>query len=127
MTLWMELTRDLWRKEEMARWNRMEKTAAEAIEISARLLSMESFSATRLAQMVVITVEKAHIHVLWLISRGMNWNRTSAAASTNMIRRRVKGIDQSDRGSWKSLKLKSIFMWSPIRIDSMGFHPCYDC
>ncbi len=101
----------------------MEKAAAETIESSARLLSMESFSATRLAQIVVITVEKAHIHVPWLISRGMNWKRTSAAANINIIRRRVKGIDQSDRGSWKSLTFKFIFMGSPIRIESMGFHP----
>jgi hypothetical protein len=43
------------------------------------------------------------------------------------MRRRVKGMDQSERGSLRSLASYSTFIESPNRDESMGLHTCYDC
>ncbi|MFB0557918.1 MAG: hypothetical protein ACETVY_02265 [Candidatus Bathyarchaeia archaeon] len=94
---------------------RLKKTAADPIARIALLLSTCTISATRLAAIVAICVETAHIQVPKPTLIGMKGINMSAAATINVIRSRVKGIAQSIGGSLTVLTIAAIKKGVPQR------------
>ncbi len=87
---------------------REKTTTAAPIESIAFLLSAEKYSVIRLAIIADISVDAAHIQEWRPTSKGRNGKSVSAAASSSVNSRRVKGIDHMMGGSLKFFTISTI-------------------
>ncbi len=106
-------TTDNFRMLDRSLYIRLKTTAADPMASIAFLLSSWVISVTKLATIVVMRVEMAHVHVPRPMSKGTKEMNVSAAARISVIRSSVKGIAHSIGGSLTVLTIAAIKGASP--------------